>query len=613
MTKSIQPNQQPANQVHAPAADPSSHDHAARENEPLMEMTRIQPIQFKLSVGAPDDPLESEADAVADKVMRMPEAGFIQRKCTHCEEEERAQRKPLASFIQKKGMEGGSTVSDGLNEQINSTRGTGNRMDTNTRSFMENRFGTDFSSVNIHTGNEAVQMSSELNAQAFTVGNDIYFNSGKYDPGTDSGKHLLAHELTHTVQQGNNIQRIQRTTHSGAACNCHNWLIGLPPWIAGTYAHGQIAALLLAGGIHPQAIPRATKRAMGTPLPPSGTMIGFADLWKDTGTNVNIAEIKSTATGDVPARAEAGHYILRHNEWLARFASGTATDMPDTVYSAMVGGPKPGGILDISGITGTGIPIGPFVADPTKLLWMEGDNLGSVVYWCTGLLDPVLMAILAAAIAALKAMLDAAKRAMDEALVLARAALRWLADNWQYVLLAILLIVAIILIVIFAEAILAFLAAVAAAVVTAMEAAALILTEAFAGFAMALSLLALAGISLPGAGSAGTDLKNGLLALRPGSSGGAQGSDYERDTNNGSSYPSSGPSSGQLLDPGTRLLSSMSPLANPVNLYEAARGSASLRNPKTIAAVRGGITRIGTSGQSSLSASLMDTLNEAVS
>ena len=59
-------------------------------------------IQRKLSVGAVDDPLEDEADNMADKVMRMPEQNFIQRKCAHCEEEERAQRKPLESFIQKK-------------------------------------------------------------------------------------------------------------------------------------------------------------------------------------------------------------------------------------------------------------------------------------------------------------------------------------------------------------------------------------------------------------------------------------------------------------------------------------------------------------------------------
>jgi hypothetical protein len=185
------------------------------------------PIQRKLSVGAVDDPLEEEADNMADKVMRMPEQNFIQRKCAaceeeeraqrkpiesfiqkkcaHCEEEERAQRKPLASFIQKKQSLFNNTVvaSDSVSNQIQSTKGSGNVMPDATKSFMENRFGADFSNVKIHTGNYASQLSNQLNAQAFTVGKDIYFNDGKYQPQFSEGKRLLAHELTHVIQQGN--------------------------------------------------------------------------------------------------------------------------------------------------------------------------------------------------------------------------------------------------------------------------------------------------------------------------------------------------------------------------------------------------------------------------
>jgi hypothetical protein len=77
---------------------------------------------------------------------------------------------------------------------------------------MESRFGADFSNVKIHTGNEPEQLNRSLNAKAFTVSNNIYFNTGQYQPETDGGKHLLAHELTHVVQQGNAVQRkiIQR-------------------------------------------------------------------------------------------------------------------------------------------------------------------------------------------------------------------------------------------------------------------------------------------------------------------------------------------------------------------------------------------------------------------
>ena len=162
-------------------------------------------VQFKLTVGAANGSLENEADAMADKVMRMPEQNFIQRKCAHCEEEEKAQRKPLTSFIQKKDTAGNSIASNIISNQIQSTKGNGNAMNESTKSFMENRFSADFSSVKIHTGSYASQLSNQLNAQAFTVGNDIYFDEGKYSPESLEGKHLLAHELTHVVQQKNNL------------------------------------------------------------------------------------------------------------------------------------------------------------------------------------------------------------------------------------------------------------------------------------------------------------------------------------------------------------------------------------------------------------------------
>ncbi len=170
-------------------------------------------IQPKLTVGAPDDPYEKEADAVADKVMRMPEQNFVQRKCADCEKNEKLQRKPVSEsitpLIQTKS-EGNATVSKVTADAIHSSKGSGGALDSNTQSFMSSRFGTDFSNVKIHTGSYAVQMSRELNAQAFTVGSDIYFNSGKYNPQSDTGKHLLAHELTHIVQQGQEIKQVQR-------------------------------------------------------------------------------------------------------------------------------------------------------------------------------------------------------------------------------------------------------------------------------------------------------------------------------------------------------------------------------------------------------------------
>ncbi len=173
-------------------------------------------VQKKLSIGASDDAYEKEADRVADTVVGMgpvhtdnsiQKKGLIQRKCTDCEEE----------TLQQKGVgtEGG-VASQSLSQQISDSKGSGHKMDSSTLNFMESRFGNDFSQVSIHTDQRSIQMNRELNAQAFTVGNDIYFNQGKYNPGTSSGKHLLAHELTHTIQQGKG-RRINRSVISPAA------------------------------------------------------------------------------------------------------------------------------------------------------------------------------------------------------------------------------------------------------------------------------------------------------------------------------------------------------------------------------------------------------------
>jgi len=178
-----------------------------KKNKPDTGSTVSKPaaatVQPKLSVGAVNDPLETEADAVANKVMSMPETKIVQRKCDHCEEEEKLQRKPLASFVQRKESSSGMIASSEVSNTINTLKGSGTNMDPHTQSFMENRFGSDFSDVKIHTGNEAIQMNRELNAKAFTTGSDIYFNEGRYQPGTSDGKQLLAHELTHTIQQEN--------------------------------------------------------------------------------------------------------------------------------------------------------------------------------------------------------------------------------------------------------------------------------------------------------------------------------------------------------------------------------------------------------------------------
>ena len=208
----------------APAA--SARQESLQQNELLQADGEASFfLQTKLNVGGPDDPFEKEADAVADKVMRSSSANFVQLKCAACEEEETIHKKPLSTnitpFVQTKSN-GEFKVSDHLTSSIENSRGNGSAMDNQTKSFMENRIGADFGSVKIHSGQESVQMNRELNAQAFTTGNDIYFNEGKYRPETDDGKRLLAHELTHVLQQtapvtDKAVQRKQDTTFDPAA------------------------------------------------------------------------------------------------------------------------------------------------------------------------------------------------------------------------------------------------------------------------------------------------------------------------------------------------------------------------------------------------------------
>jgi outer membrane protein OmpA-like peptidoglycan-associated protein len=128
-------------------------------------------------VGAPDDRYEREADQVSAMVMRMPEpAGGGQR--------------PAA-------IPAAPVFADG----IRALHGAGKPLQASDRSFFEARFGFDFSGVRVHDGPVAAYTARALGAQAYTIGHDVVFGGGQYMPGTNSGRHLLAHELTHVVQQ----------------------------------------------------------------------------------------------------------------------------------------------------------------------------------------------------------------------------------------------------------------------------------------------------------------------------------------------------------------------------------------------------------------------------
>ena len=132
-----------------------------------------------------------------------------------------------APMLQRKDR-GPPAVSTQFESSLRSSKGSGSPLPDNTRNSLENRFSADFSGVRIHTGNTAVQMNRDINAQAFTHGNDVYFNSGKYNPHTPGGGFLLAHELTHTIQQGAS-KRVQPKRLNGTAHSFVSTQTSLPP------------------------------------------------------------------------------------------------------------------------------------------------------------------------------------------------------------------------------------------------------------------------------------------------------------------------------------------------------------------------------------------------
>lgn len=139
--------------------------------------------------------------------VQLKETDASSEEDVQLKEEEESTEEPEKVQLKSKMM--GSGDDTNIASQIASSRGSGSPMEDSVKSEMESGFGHDFSNVKIHTGSQAANLNKGLGAKAFTSGNDIYFNDGEYRPDTKDGKHLLAHELTHTVQQGATASGIQ--------------------------------------------------------------------------------------------------------------------------------------------------------------------------------------------------------------------------------------------------------------------------------------------------------------------------------------------------------------------------------------------------------------------
>ena len=222
--------------------------------------TQPSSIQPKLTVGPVGDKYEQEADQTANAVIRMPEANaqeyqstsdwlsatYAQQPALHRmpavqrepdEEEMIGMKRDPAAQIQRDELDddeemisakrapavqrdgasaaGGFEPGDTFENSLDSL-GPGTPLDGATRSFMEPRFGADLGHVRVHDGAEAAQMSKDIGAQAFTHQNNIVMGAGKHTPDTAAGKHLLAHEITHTFQQGASVKSLRDDTGIGA-------------------------------------------------------------------------------------------------------------------------------------------------------------------------------------------------------------------------------------------------------------------------------------------------------------------------------------------------------------------------------------------------------------
>lgn len=112
----------------------------------------------------------------------------------------RAVQRLLKGTVQRDGA-GEAAVDETVARAIDAKRGTGKPLDSDARAQLETTMGEDFSDVRVHDDPEAHSLNRAVSAEAFTTGSDVFFNSGKYDPGSSPGRKLLAHELTHVVQQ----------------------------------------------------------------------------------------------------------------------------------------------------------------------------------------------------------------------------------------------------------------------------------------------------------------------------------------------------------------------------------------------------------------------------
>jgi hypothetical protein len=161
-------------------------------NQALQHLLRSGAVQAKLTVNQPGDRYEQEADRVAEEVVqRKCACGGGGEECAECGNKEEIQRSPASPVTPPTAP-----------RQVERVLGSSGRpLDAAVRADLEPRFGRDFSRMRVHDDERAAESAREIHARAYTAGDRIVFGSGQYAPESPEGKKLLAHELTHVLQQ----------------------------------------------------------------------------------------------------------------------------------------------------------------------------------------------------------------------------------------------------------------------------------------------------------------------------------------------------------------------------------------------------------------------------
>ncbi|CAG9170143.1 hypothetical protein LMG23992_01481 [Cupriavidus laharis] len=339
------------------------------------------------AVGAPDDAFERDADRVAGQVMRGNPVAAGKPETPAGQNPSRGtppalQRLPAATPNTAQAPAGIRQVLDT----------PGIPLDARTRTFFEPRFGRDFSSVRVHADDVADRSASALGAQAYTVGHHVVFARGRFAPADTAGRHLLAHELAHVMQQSQArgaMPALQRKGGKGpGSCGL---LSAASATVLGSAAHVQIQKALAGRGITSELeIPRASKtEGLSRRCQPLGAVPGFADVARVSRPIVSVGEIKPYYIAQVAGRLQARHYRRRAEQSRQRLTrtggcgrrSGPGPD--DIGFSHRVGPITPASVFSLlsGAISGTE-NFNAFSLDKKRDLMAKEVGGGAIGYWC---------------------------------------------------------------------------------------------------------------------------------------------------------------------------------------------------------------------------------------